>query len=134
MKYTLVICFIFGILGVECVLGITEDEIDKIVVKKMQKVIQKFDKKITLLEEKIHAQEFKIQNLEKKCSNPTMDAAEHDENASVQQVSLNRANDTGVHSKRQASSSQEIVLTCLYNLLLKYSNIQFLFSRNKSLV
>ena len=88
-------------------LGITEDEIDRIVETKMQKVIQKYDKKIALLEEKIHAQDVKIQNLEKKCSTPTMDAAEHDENASVQQVSLNRANDTGIHSKRQASSSQE---------------------------
>ena len=105
MKYTLVFCVILGI--VECVLGITEDEIDKIVEMKMQKVIQKYDKKIALLEENIHAQDVKIQNLEKKCSNPTMDAAEHGENASVQQVSLNRANDTGIHSKRQASSSHE---------------------------
>nr|XP_022300158.1 complement C1q-like protein 4 isoform X3 [Crassostrea virginica] len=105
MKYTLVFCVILGI--VECVLGITEDEIDRILETKMQKVIQKYDKKIALLEEKIHAQDVKIQNLEKKCSNPTMDAAEHGENASVQQVSLNRANDTGIHSKRQASSSQE---------------------------
>ena len=105
MKYTLVFCAILEI--VECVLGITEYEIDKIVEKKMQKVIQKYDKNIALLEEKIHAQDVKIQNLEKKCSTPTMDAAEHDENASVQQVSLNRANDTGIHSKRQASSSQE---------------------------
>ena len=119
MKYTLVFCAILGI--VECVLGITEDEIDRIVETKMQKVIQKYDKKIALLEEKIHAQDVKIQNLEKKCSNPTMDAAEHGENASVQQVSLNRTNDTGIHSKRQASSSQEtrirIVQTGLYSLL-----------------
>ena len=52
---------------------------------------------------------------------PTMDAEEHGENASDQQVSLNRANDTGIHSKRQASTSQEnqkrIVQTSLYTLL-----------------
>ena len=105
MKYTLVFCVILGI--VECVLGITEDEIDKIVEKKMQKVIQKYDKTIALLEEKIHAQDVKIQNLEKKCSSPSMNAAEHGENVLVQQVMLNRNNDNGIHSKRQASSSQE---------------------------
>ena len=50
------------------VLCITEEEIIKIVERKMEKIIKKYDSKIALLQEKIHAQDVKIQNLEKNVS------------------------------------------------------------------
>ena len=91
------------------VLCITEEEIDKIVESKMEKIIQKYDKKIALLEEKIHAQDVKIQNLEEKFSAPTLDA-EEDKDMDKKQFlhfALNRSNKSGVQINSQAFINHE---------------------------
>ena len=70
----------------------------------MEKIIKKYDRKIALLEEKIHAQDVKIQNLEKKCFTPTKDALKEGEETSIQPNVSKGGNNTGMQSKRQASS------------------------------
>lgn len=56
-----IFCSILGIVGIiDNVLCTTEEDIEKIVKRKMEKIIQKYDIKIALLEEKIHAHEVKI--------------------------------------------------------------------------
>lgn len=97
-----VILRIMGIIG--NVLCITEEEIIKIVERKMEKIIKKYDRKIALLQEKIHAQDVKFQNLEKKCSTPTKNAIEKGEEKSIQPNVSTGGNNTGMQSKRLASS------------------------------
>lgn len=76
-------------LGLLCIVesktGISKDEIDKLIERKMETAMKKYDRKIALLEKKIHSQEQKIQsqenkihsqeenirNLEEKCSSLT---------------------------------------------------------------
>ena len=70
----------------------------------MEKIIKKYDRKIALLQDKIHAQDVKIQNLEKKCSTPTKDALEEGEEKLIQPNVSKGGNNTGMESKRQASS------------------------------
>ena len=90
-----IFCVIFVIMVIRnSVLCITEEEIDKIVERRMEKVIRKYDKKIALLEEKIHV---KIQNMEKKCSTP--DAEEEREKVSFQHTAVNLDNNTHLQEK-----------------------------------
>lgn len=99
---------IFGVIGImDSMLCITEDEIENIVERKMERVARNYDRKIALLEEKIHAQDVKIQALEKKCSTPILDTEEERENAPFQHVSSNRGNDTSIQKKSYVSSSHE---------------------------
>ena len=105
-----VFCVIFGIMVIRnSVLCITEEEIDKIVERKMEKVIRMYDKKIALLEEKIHAQDVKIQNLEKKFSAPTLDAEEDKdmEKKPFLHFASNRSNDSDVQINSQAFINHE---------------------------
>ena len=100
-----IFCLILGIVGIiDNVLCITEEEIEKIVERKMEKIIQKYDRKIALLEEKIHAYEVKIQNLEKKYSTQKMDTEKEGEEALIQHNVSKDGNDNGMQSKRQTSS------------------------------
>nr|XP_022302071.1 uncharacterized protein LOC111110036 [Crassostrea virginica] len=90
-----IFCVIFVIMVIRnSVLCITEEEINKIVERRMEKVIRKYDKKIALLEEKIHV---KIQNMEKKCSTP--DAEEEREKVSFQHTAVNLDNNTHLQGK-----------------------------------
>ena len=105
-----IFCVIFVIMVFRnSVLCITEEEIDKIVESKMEKIIQKYDIKIALLEEKIHAQDVKIQNLEEKFSAPTLDA-EEDKDMDKKQFlhfALNRSSKSGVQINSQAFINHE---------------------------
>ena len=82
------------------VLCITEEEIIKIVERKMEKIIKKYDRKIALLQEKIHAQDVKFQNLEKKCSTPTKDALEEGVETSIQPNVSKGGNECKANVKR----------------------------------
>lgn len=75
------------------VLCITEEGIDKIVERRMEKVFRKYDQQLALLEEKIHVQDVKIQNMEKKCSTP--DAEEERE----KHTAVNLDNNTHLQRK-----------------------------------
>ena len=109
MEYHFRIFFlILGMMGfMNCVMCITEDEIDKIVERKIERVIKRYDRKISLLEEKIYAQGIKIRNLEKKCSTTTSDAEEEQENAPLQHASSDRGDDTGTKRNSYLSGSQD---------------------------
>lgn len=80
--FLIVVGILLGLSGiVESRRCISEDEIDKLIERKMETIIQKYDRKIALLEKridsqenkihsqenKIHSQAEKIRNLEEKC-------------------------------------------------------------------
>ena len=105
------------------VLCLTEDEINKIVEKKMEKIIEKYDRKIALLEEKIHAQDVKIQILEKKCSTPALSAEK--ESASLKHVTSDHRNDTDTQRKTHDNHIRIVPGTVNW-----YQNLNFVFVEN----
>lgn len=65
--FFIAVSIFLGLLGiVESRSGISEDEIDKLIERKMDTVMNKYNRKIALLEKKIHSQEKKIHSQEKK--------------------------------------------------------------------
>lgn len=65
--FLIVVCIFLGLSGiVESRRCITEDEIDKLIERKMETVMKKYDRKNALLEKKIHFQANQIQSQEKK--------------------------------------------------------------------
>ena len=90
-----------------CVMCLTENEINKIVERKIEKVTKKYDRKIAFLEEKIYAQGVKIRNMEKKSSTTTSDAEEEQENAPLQHASSDRGDDTSTKRNSYLSGSHD---------------------------
>lgn len=65
--FLIIVGILLGLLGVvESGRCISEDEIDKLIERKMVTVMKKYDRKIALFEKKIHSQEKKILSQEKK--------------------------------------------------------------------
>lgn len=65
--FLIVVGILLGLSGiVESRRCISEDEIDKLIERKMETIIQKYDRKIALLEKRINSQENKIHSQEKK--------------------------------------------------------------------
>lgn len=66
-RFLIVVGFFLGLSGiVESGRHISEDDIDKLIERKMETVMKKYDRKIAFLEKKIHSQEKRIQSQEKK--------------------------------------------------------------------
>lgn len=77
--FVVVVGIFLGLLGlVESGRCISDDEIDKLIERKMKTVMKKYDTKIALLEDKIYSHEKKIRILEEKCS--SLSAEEEKEN------------------------------------------------------
>lgn len=67
--FLIIVGILLGLLGiVESGRCISEDEINKLIERKMETAMKKYDRKIALLEEKIHSHEKKIRTLEEKRS------------------------------------------------------------------
>ena len=91
---------------------LTEEELDKIVERKMEMVIKKYDREIAALEEKIRAQDVKIHNLEKKYSAKKLDSEKETEKEkeSFQRFASNRDYDTNIQRKIQATSDHDSLI------------------------
>lgn len=111
-------------LGLLCIVesktGISEDEIDKLIKRKMETFMEKYDRKIAFLEKKIYFQEHKIQsqekkiysqeekirNLEEKCSSLTGHKAER-ENSIRFHTASNHGNSSTLQSNPEQKTTNE---------------------------
>ena len=101
MKYHFrIFCLILGIVGIiDNVLCITEEAIEKIVERKMEKIIQSMTERLLFWRKKSTLKTL-IQNLKKKYSTQKMDAEKEREEALIQHNVSKDDNDNGIQSKR----------------------------------